>query len=214
MDNTTSAAGARTRALAIALVTMTLLAGVAAGGCSRQPKVSYAFDSKTDFAALKTYAMQPTDSPTLAMRMLDGKPMAETIAARIGHALEARGLRPAAASGPAADVLVRWTARITYDQVMGDVGTPGADVSFDAPDSGFMLDSAPPGEGTPDQVALGGLRIDLAGARVKHVVWRGHVFADLHQDAPDPKRVARLDAALAKLFANYPPKPAAATAAR
>ena len=106
---------------------------------------------------------------------------------------------------------MRWTAKIAYEGASGDMGTPGVDIDRDDPDSGFILDTGPPGgEAVPAEVAEGGIKIDLISTQAKHVVWRGGVASILRQKQPDPQRGARLNAALAKLFANYPPKPAAA----
>ena len=217
MGNIVFQCGARTSAMAIALRVMFLGVAVAtaSAGCSSRPKVSYQFDSKTDFAALHTYVVEPTHSPTLDLRMLDSKPMAQRIQESIEQQLQARGLRRAVP--PAApDLHVRWSAQIEYEQASGDMGTPGVDVDIDDPDSGAFLDSGPPGgEGVPAEVAQGGIKIDLVSARTKHVVWRGGIASLLRRNQPDPKRIARLDAALTELFANYPPPPkAAASAAR
>ena len=217
MDKTFFHRGARSRAAAIALMMFIGVTVAAAAGCNSRPKVSYQFDSKTDFAALHTYGIEPTHSPTLDLRMLDSKPMAERIAESIEQQLQARGLSRAVP--PAApDLLVRWTAQIEYEQASGDMGAPGVDVDINDPDSGAFLDTGPPGGGgVPAEVAEGGIKIDLVSARTKHVVWRGGVASVLRRDQPDPKRVARLDAALKELFGNYPPKvapKAAASAAR
>jgi len=208
MGNTTSACDTRTRTTSPIALLITLFAAAAvAGGCNTTPKVAYQFDSKTDFATLKTYAVEPTNSPVLDLRMLNGKPMKETIQQSIEQALQARGLRPATAAAP--DILVRWTASMQYEQVSGDMGTPGVNIEPDDPDTGAILDSGG-GEGVPSQLAEGGIKIDLISTQAKHVVWRGIVAAVLRSDQPDPKRVARLNAALAELFANYPPPAAAA----
>jgi hypothetical protein len=42
------------------------------------------------------------------------------------------------------------------------------------------------------------------------IVWRGGVGVILQTNAPDPERIERINLAMAKLFANYPPPPPAA----
>jgi len=180
-----------------------------ASGGSKQPKVTYQFDSKADFASFKTYAVEPTNSPTLALRMLNGKPMTQTIAESIAQQLDAKGLRQVPADQ--ADLLVRWKGAIAYEAASADVASPTVNVDLDRPDSGPILDSGPArGEGIPAETTHGGIKIDLVSARTKQSVWRGGVAAVLRDKIPDPQRVERLNAALAKLFADYPPKAAPA----
>jgi hypothetical protein len=194
--------------IGIAILLLVFLA--VASGCAHQPKVSYQFDSKTDFASFKTYALEPTDSPTLGLRMLNGKPMTQTIQESIEQALDARGLRKVAAANQP-DLLVRWRGAIEYEAASADLASPTVNVDLDRPDSGAILDSGPAGGmGTPAEITNGGIRIDLVSALTKQTVWRGGVGAVLRSKTPDPERVARLNAALAKLFANYPPKAAPA----
>ncbi len=186
------------------LALLTLLA--LAAGCNHAPKVRYQFDSTADFSAFKTYAVEPTHSPTLDLRVLDGKPMTEVIAASIERQLNAKGLSKTSAAS--ADLHVRWVGQIAYDEANGDVATPGVDLGQDKPDSGAILDSGPAGgEGVPYEVAVGGIRVDLIAARANKTVWRGGVGAILKPGDPDPKRIERVNAALASLFANYPPPP-------
>ena len=185
---------------AIALFTLLTFAA----GCSHPPRVSYQYDSKTDFSAFRTYSVEPTHSPTLDLRILDGKPMTQTVQDSIEGQLNSKGLRKVEPG--LADLHVRWAAQIRYDQAEGDVATPGVDLGLDTPDSGAVLDSGPPGgEGIPAEITKGGIRVDLINARTGKTVWRGGVAAILKPHAPDPERVKILNAALAKLFANYPP---------
>ncbi len=181
-----------------------------ASGCTNQPKVTYQFDSKADFASFKTYAVEPTNSPTLALRMLNGKPMTQTIQESIEQQFDAKGLHKVPAAQ--ADLLVHWKAAIEYEQASGNVASPTVNVDLDPADSGAILDAGPArGAGIPAEITNGGIRINLISAQTKHTIWRGGVGAVLQSKTPDPQRVQRLNAALAKLFADYPPKPAAAT---
>jgi hypothetical protein len=178
-------------------------------GCSHPPRVIYQYDSKTDFSTFKTYSVEPTNSPTLDLRILDSKPMTQTVQDSIERQLDARGLRKVESGS--ADLHVRWAAQIEQSAASGDVAAPGVNLGLDSPDSGAVLDSGPPGgEGIPAEITKGGVRVDLIDARTGKTVWRGGAAAILKPHLPDPERVKILNAALAKLFANYPPKPAAA----
>jgi len=183
-----------------------LILGFGSIGCAHKPVVTYRYDAKTNFAAFKTYVVEPTNSPTLSMRMLDGKPMTQVLQESIEQQLNARGLKPAG-SAPA-DLRVRWAAQIEYDQARADANSPGVNLSDDLsrPDSGAILDTGgSDSDVIPEQVSKGGVRIDLVNAQTSQVVWRGGVATVLHPNAPDPERVKKLNEALAELFKNYPP---------
>src|SRR4051794_36671822 len=93
-----------------------LLSFLALGsGCTHPPRVSYQFDSKTDFTTFKTYAIEPTQSPTLELRMLGGKPMTQVIEESIEQQLNSKGLRKV--EHGQADLFVRWGAQIENDQL-------------------------------------------------------------------------------------------------
>jgi len=204
MGISTSSRGHRVNA--IALLTFITLAG----GCSHPPKVTYQYDAKADFSKFKTYAMEPTQSPTLSLRELDGKPVTQVLQQSIEQQLSAKGLHNAASSSAPADLRVRWTGQIEDREASGDVAVPGVNLDVDTPDGGAILDYGPSGEGVPYIQMVGGVRVDLIDAQTNQIVWRGGVGMALKRGVGDPQRIERLNAAIAMLFANYPPKPAPA----
>src|SRR4051812_42327349 len=174
-----------------------------APGCTHPPKVNYQFDSKADFAAFKTYAVEPTHSPSLDLRVLDGKPIAQVIEQSIEQQLNAKGLRKVERGE--SDLLVKWSAQIEDAQTNGIDTAPTVDLNTS--DSGFILDSASSNnDGIPGDVLKGGIRVDLSSAQSQQAIWRGGIGMLLQRSLPDPTRIQRINEAVAKLFANYPPK--------
>ena len=190
------------------LILLLSFVALIAQGCTPKPRISYRYDSKTDFTTFKTFAVEKTNSPTLNLRTLDGKPMTQTLQEAIERELAARGLTPAGGS-TSPDLLVRWSGQIEYTQFTGDEASPGVNIEsdLDRPDAGPILDTAGPPDDyvVPEQVTQGGLRIDLVNARTNKVVWRGALAAILKPNTPDPERVKRLNVALTELFKHYPP---------
>src|SRR4051812_44691350 len=95
------------------LISSVAFIAFAAVGCW-SPSVRTSVDPQADFRSLKTYSIVPNTQKIIAIRMLDGQPMAKTIEQSIGRALDARGRVPAA-TPEQAQMLVRWTGNIEYD---------------------------------------------------------------------------------------------------
>ena len=176
----------------------------AAVGCATKPIVRCQFDSKTDFAAFKTYSVEPTKSPTLDGRILDSKPLTQVIQESIEHELNAKGL----SKSGSADLMVRWAGAIRFDDAVGSSAAPGVNIDSGDPDAGVILDSGSEGGAVPASITKGGIRVDLVNAKTKQVVWRGGIGTILKDKADDPVRVERLNELMGELFANYPPKAA------
>ena len=187
----------------VAGVVIAFAAALTSIGCW-SPTVHTSFDPSADFAQLKNYAIVPNHQEIIAIRMLDGRPMAQTIAQAVGRALDARGY--SAAADPAhAQMLVRWTAAIEQSAPLQGPNA-AVDPEIQEMATGIPGDTGG-GAGGPVEgnTQAGTLVIDIYDTRAKRKIWTGIVAAGMDPDLPDPKRVKRLNEALAKLFAKFPP---------
>jgi hypothetical protein len=183
------------------LLVVCAVAGLSIGCWS--PSVHTSYDRNANFHDLKSYSIVPNKQELIAIRMLDGQPMAKTIEHSIADALNARGCAPASAEQ--AQMLVHWIGNIEYS-------APGRDSTGRSTDPEMQeMDSGVPGYGggaapVAESNDAGSIVIGIYDTKTKRRVWQGTISAAINEQLPDPERVKRLNTALAKLFAEFPPK--------
>ena len=169
--------------------TLLLCAGLLAS-CANTPTVKADFDPAANFARYRTYTWlaKPTGGSPLAMqRIVDG----------VDARLQAKGWRLA----PEGDVRV--AASVTSAQKQ-DYTTYYSGMGY-----GWGWGAMSPGMATTSVYTyeVGTLVVDMFDASTKRAVWRGTADGIL-PDNPD-KRTEMLQVALDKMFAAFPPGPAA-----
>jgi len=165
-------------------LTLVLFAALLAS-CASRPTVRADFDPAAKFASYRTYTWQAkpiAGSPLMAQRIVDG----------IDAKLQAKGWKLA----PDGDI--RLAANVTaqrqeYTTYYGGMGY------------GWGWDPMGPGMSSTavHTYEVGTLVVDMFDPTTKRVVWHGTADGVLPDD-PD-KRMALLQAALDKMFAEFPP---------
>jgi hypothetical protein len=164
-------------------------------GAAEAQKTNVEFDKSADFAAYKTFAWDPTP-PTTARPLL-----VEAIKGAVADALSKSGMKQVADSP---DLYVQ-----IYGGLDSDAAISYSDLFYGpagiAPfDQSFLIWGAVPGAATTVIVHKGQLVIDLLDAHQKKLVWRGKANAKLSDKRQ--KALEQVNAAVDKLFAQYPPK--------
>jgi len=174
-------------------------------GCAPKLHEQTTFDPAADFKDLKTYSMKPNTQEIIKIRMLNGQPMAKTIEQCIAQELDARGLKQVPPGQ--AQLIVRWLGNIRYTQGSTQVGPTPLDLQKDFANDDYPYDKGAGGwSSQPYLVTNGALVIDMVDPKLKRSVWRGTIEGVINENRADPERVKRLNQALAKLFAKFPPK--------
>jgi hypothetical protein len=159
--------------------------------CASTPTVKTDFDPAAAFSSYKTYTWlsKPTGgSPLAQQRIVDG----------IDAKLKAKGWT----LSPNGDVRV--AANVTSAEKQ-DYTTYYSGMGY-----GWRGFGGGPGMATTSVYTyeVGSLVVDMFDTSTKRAIWRGHASGVL-PDNPD-KMAALLQASLDQLFADFPPKPAAA----
>jgi len=164
-------------------------------GCA-SISVEREFDPDVDYASYQTYDWMPAESRRVDLKARD--PMVEQrIREAIERELAASGLQKASSSDP--DI------RIGYLLVLED-----------AVDLQTLYTGAPPdwryrtyGPGTTTNqtrmLTTGTLVIDAFDAGKRELVWRGVAEGQVKPDQDPEKRRARIDEAVKKILAEFPP---------
>ncbi|WP_298931028.1 DUF4136 domain-containing protein [uncultured Ramlibacter sp.] len=163
--------------------------------CASTPTVKTDFDPAATFSSYKTYSWlsKPTGgSPLAQQRIVDG----------IDARLKAKGWT----LSPSGDV--RIAANVTAQEKQ-DYTTYYSGMGYGMGWRGYGY-GAGPGMATTSVYTyeVGTLVVDMFDTSTKRAIWRGHASGVL-PDNPD-KMAALLQASLDQLFADFPPKPAAA----
>lgn len=172
---------------------------LAALGCGSSISVRHDFDRETNFAALKTYAwMQP---PTTAVGNAKAAQTQNTlldkrIKTAVDNELSAKGYKT---GDDSTDFYVVYHVGVEDKVNVTDWG-----YSYAGPSRYY-------GWGGPSTVDVyqyqqGTLIIDVIQASDKHLVWRGAAQKALEEN-PTPEKIEKtINQAVAKVFANFPPK--------
>jgi Domain of unknown function (DUF4136) len=171
----------------IAVLAITLMLAACAG-VSPGPSVKFAFDPGTDFSRVRTYSWigKPEGgNPLMQQRIVEG----------IDSRLQAKGWRMVAANGNVhVDAHVSTRDKEDPNSRSATVGYTGW--------AGF----GPPPPNAPaarDPLEVGTLVVDMYDGATRRPMWRGTATGTVNDDPA--KMSALLQAALDKLFANFPP---------
>ena len=174
---------------AYGVVVLVLAAALAASGCATVT-VSTDWDREADFAAYATFDFIP-DPATRNQLMRD------RVESAIARQLEAKGLRRVAARP---DLLVSVHSHV------------GKETQIDTTRLGYRPGrwgywGAGTATTTVRQVPVGTLIVDLVDGSEQKLVWQGVASDTLDARATPAERDEKVDAAMAKMFAGYPPAP-------
>ena len=166
-----------------------LLALLALPAAARAMDVTVDFDSKADFSKIRTFAFKvPEDvkDPLMLRRVMDG----------IETRLKARGITRVE-KDPDVFVSIFGTKR---EEVRVDTDTWGY-----RPGPYWRRYGAlpPPATTTVHTYTIGTMVVDIWDARANELMWRG-TASDTMVENPQ-KRAQKIDKALTKLFAKFPP---------
>jgi len=165
------------------------------GSAAHAQKVKVEFDKSVDFSAFKTYAWDPTPQAV-------AKPvLVEAIRGAINQEFTKRGLKQVAENPDLYVAMYGGTdtdMAVTYsDFYYGPGGIP----SFDMP---MVMWGVTPGTTSTAVIHKGELVVDLIDAERKKLAWRGIATQKLSDQ--QMKLLQQVNAAVEKLFAQYPPK--------
>ena len=167
-----------------------------AAGCATPLTVDFDYDTMYDFSKLKTFAWAP--SPP-------GDQMEEFAEKRFQGALtsqlQAKGYSPAAESP---DFLIS-VAGIKKTVESGRVGV-GASVSVPVGSHGSV--SLGGGKSKPKTKQEGELSVLLTERASGKPIWKGMAAAEIKQTQSPEEQQKQINAVIAELLKNFPPKPA------
>jgi hypothetical protein len=168
-----------------------LLLLVAAAGCSTVYDVQFDYNTKTDFANLKTYNWMPLPEKA----DIDSFNVARVKKA-VNTDLQAKGLS-LAADNP--DFLIaEHLGKETKVSVM--------DWGYDyGPYAGYWGGYWGPGGVSTYQYEEGSLILDFVDPQTKQLIWRGSAKAQVGDVGTPEKREALINEAVKKILKNFPP---------
>ena len=178
-------------------------AALLVGGCGSPITVHTDYDEQANFAALKTWAWSSKrtltpGNPEGRNTLIEGR-----LDAAIERELAARGFRRV--SSGSADFVVNYSGAVERR-----LRTQVIDRYYGYPSYGWY--GHPFGNIAPMQSDVivteyerGSLVLDIAERRSKKLVWRGTAMATLLEDPSPQQSSARIDEAVRKLLAGFPP---------
>jgi hypothetical protein len=168
-------------------------------GCASSVTVKYDFDKEANFASLKTFDWLPV--PTMAVGSVKSaiernSLLDKRVKTSVNEQLAAKGFTQTS-DNP--DVLVTYHVGVEDKVNVTDWGYNYA---------GYGRYYGGWGGSSVDvyQYTQGTLLIDIIEAKSKQLIWRGAGQGTVEQGAPAEKREQRLNNAIAKIMAKYPPK--------
>ena len=171
--------------------------GLLAAGCAGV-EIGYDYDASADFGRLRSYAWLPGPQPETGDPRLDNTIIDSRIRSAVDTTLAARGYQKDLPS--CADFLVAYHAGIdreleidTIDRYYG----PGPGPRLRGP---VMVT-----ETVVRDYDQGTLLLDVLEGRSRALLWRGSAQARLTRRASPAERKARVDDAVARLLAKFPP---------
>lgn len=187
----------RTRAIQLVLALM-----LATGGCS-QVFVQSDFDPSANFTALRTYAWFAAEQPKSGDVRVDNPLLDARVRAAVETALNSRGYMKTDANP---DFFLIYHAAVSREIEVTTTSTPIYPPAL----YGWHY-VAPPvwvERKVPYVYDKGSLIVDVIDANNEKLMWRGSIQAELDKYATPQERGTRLDAAVKKMMAQFPPEPA------
>jgi hypothetical protein len=165
----------------VRIATLIGTAGLLYSTAAAAQDVSYDYDRKADFAALKTYAW-------VNGSRVDDEINHQRIVTAVDTQLAAKGLRKVESVADA-NVLVTYHALITREVEV----------------NGNRLGVNRWASARVEQVQVGALAVELIDPKTRGVVWRAVATKDLDAKASPEQREKNINKAAEKLFKHYPP---------
>ena len=185
------------RSLAIVLI---VVIAVFAMSCAPSVSVKQDYDKEANFASLKTYdwlAVPTTAVGSVKAAVERNTLLDKRVKTSVGEQLAAKGYSQ---NSDNPDVVVTYHVGVDDKVNVTDWGYGYAGY-------GRYYGGWGPGGGVDVyQYKEGTLLIDIIDAKSKQLIWRGAGTGTVDPDAPTEKREQRLNNAIAKIMANYPPK--------
>jgi hypothetical protein len=179
------------------LLLCTLLAG-----CS-PIQVTTDYDPAVSFAAYRTYAWIPHSQQRTGDARLDSSLLHDRIREAVERHLAAKGYTKAESGSP--DFLVTYHVAIRGKLNVTTMSNYGYGPGWRAARVGAA--------GTTTFVQEydeGSLLVDIVEPAKRHLAWRGSAKAQVPETSTSEERTARIDEAVGKILAGFPPKPAGA----
>ncbi len=169
-----------------------LLLGLAVVAACSSITTSADYDQSTNFSTYKTYAWKDVEP-------MQNQIAEERIKAAVDRTLASKGLRKVE-SDP--DLWVVPHARLSKETQISTYNTGWGYGGW----GGYRWGGgAGMSTSTVNEIPVGNLIIDLVDANKKQMVWRGHASKTLDPSASPETKQKNIDAAVQKMFANYPP---------
>jgi hypothetical protein len=181
----------------IAVVVLSLLvAGLVA--CS-QFRVRTDHDPQADFSRFRTFAWLPLDKAEPADQRVYDRAVDSRIRARVDAELRSKGFTPANDGAP--DFFVNYRLSTNPDSDMR--GGPWAGMRGASWSAGDWWTGR---AGTADTYDVGTLYLAVNAATARRMIWVGAAEARLLPHISLKKRLKRVDAAVDKILADFPPR--------
>lgn len=148
------------------------------------------YNPATDFSKYKTWAWHETESMRDTL-------WRDRIKSAVSDELRLKGLVPSEANP---DLWVVAHTRLDEQTQINTYNT-GWGYGWGWYGGGMGMTTS-----TVQQIPVGTLIVDLVDAKQKEMVWRGTATKTLNPDASPESKQKNLQEAVAKMFANYPPK--------
>ena len=176
-------------------------------GC-QQTTYQTSYPDDVNFSGLKTYQWLAPEQQGTANRDLGGVPVVQVITEDVDRELAAKGFTRATAGGNpdfsirAKSVLEYRQVRQRSDDVIADPGanTPGQ--QEEVPSPGPYASAG----GGPVEQSVGTLVLTITDGRTGKQLWQGTAQGVLKQNASPDARRQRIEKAIKKLLADFPPK--------
>jgi hypothetical protein len=171
----------RTNAAILAMASLLMLSA-----CTSM-KVSSDFDASADFDSYSQFHVLPS-------RSIDDADINQLVGEMISVELGRKGLH-AVTNG--ADLIVTYDGWVGgREQIASRLGY--AVETYNGETTVYTVSRG---------VSVGTLVVSLIDASDGEIVWQAEIQAGLEHDRPPEERVKRLEQAISKLFASYPPQP-------
>jgi hypothetical protein len=174
-----------------------LMSGFIAVGCTNI-RVQSDYDPEAPFSGLETYAWSPDTGTKSDDPRIDNSLMDDRIRAAVDRELAASGFEPASDRAP--DFLMTYHAslRTKLESVTTAAGYRG---SYGYGAWGGYAQTL------PAEYEEGTLILDVIDPEANRLIWRGTAQARAHRgDATPEERSERINAVVAKILAQFPPK--------